>query len=440
MNKSYLILFALLLPLAVWAEAKNPNIILIMADDLGVEGLGCYGGTSYSTPRLDRMAAEGIRFRHAYSQPLCTNTRVQLMTAKYNHRNWLAFGLLDPREKTIGHWMREAGYKTAIVGKWQLQSYDPPDYPGADKRRGRGMHPEKTGFDEYCLWHTGHTEVKGSRYADPVIKENGRFRTDLKGKYGPDVWVNYINDYLKRQKGSKQPFFIYYPMALPHWPMMPTPDSPEWRDPKTRNQEEVRFIKDMVEYTDKCVGRIIDQVDALEMGRNTVVIFYSDNGTHKKVLSQTREGPVQGGKGNPDDAGTHVPLIVRWTGKVKRGVNNDLVDSTDFIPTLLQAAGKSVPAKAGLDGVSFYPRLLGQAGNPREWVYCYYDPRPGWDKDQFTLHEWARNHRWKLYNDDRLYDVANDPLEKRPYVASTDTPARRETRQILRAVLKRMKK
>jgi arylsulfatase A-like enzyme len=100
-NKSYLILFALLLPLAVWAEAKNPNIILIMADDLGVEGLGCYGGTSYSTPRLDRLAAERIRFQHAYSQSLCTNTRVQVMTAKYNHRNWLAFGLLDPREKTI---------------------------------------------------------------------------------------------------------------------------------------------------------------------------------------------------------------------------------------------------------------------------------------------------------------------------------------------------
>ena len=106
----------------------------------------------------------------------------------------------------------------------------------------------------------------------------------------------------------------------------------------------------------------------------------------------------------------------------------------------MEAAGKSVPVKAGLDGVSFYPRLLGQPGVPREWVYCYYDPRPGWDKDQFTLHEWARNHRWKLYNDDRLYDVANDPLEKRPYVTSTDTPARRETRQSLRTVLKRMKK
>lgn len=221
--------------------------------------------------------------------------------------------------------------------------------------------------------------------------------------------------------------------------MVPTPDSPEWRNPKTRNQEEVRFIKDMVEYTDKCVDRIIDQVDALDMGRNTLVIFYCDNGTHKKVLSQTREGPVQGGKGNPDDAGTHVPLIVRWTGKVKRGVNNDLVDSTDFIPTLLQAVGKPVPAKAGLDEVGFYPRLLGQAGNPREWVYCYYDPRPGWDKDQFTLHEWARNHRWKLYNDGRLYDVPNDPLEKRPYIASTDTPGRRETRQSLLAVLKRIK-
>jgi len=115
MNKFYLTLFALLFPLAVWAEAKNPNIILIMADDPGVEGLGCYGGASYSTPRLDRMAVEGIRFRHAYSQPLCTNTRVQLMTLKYNHRNWLAFGLLDPREKTIGHWMREVAVTDSFM-------------------------------------------------------------------------------------------------------------------------------------------------------------------------------------------------------------------------------------------------------------------------------------------------------------------------------------
>ena len=115
MKKLYLILFALLLPLAVWAEAEKPNIVLIMADDLGVEGLGCYGGTSYSTPRLDRMEAGGIRFRHMYSQPLCTNTRGELMTAKYNHRNWLAFGLLDPREKTIGHWMREVAVTDSFM-------------------------------------------------------------------------------------------------------------------------------------------------------------------------------------------------------------------------------------------------------------------------------------------------------------------------------------
>ena len=138
------------------AEEK-PNIILIMADDVGIEGLGCYGGVSYKTPNLDKMAANGVRFTHAYSQPLCTPTRVQLMTGKYNHRNWTSFGILDPNEKTFGHAMSAAGYATAIIGKWQLQSYDPPDLPGAAKRRGTGMHPKNAGFDAYALFHALHT-------------------------------------------------------------------------------------------------------------------------------------------------------------------------------------------------------------------------------------------------------------------------------------------
>ncbi len=200
---------------------RAPNVVLIMADDLGVECLGSYGGTSYKTPVLDKLAREGIRFTHAYAQPLCANTRLQLMTGLYNHRNWIAFGILDPSSKTFGHWMQEAGYKTCIAGKWQLQSYDPPDYPGAEKRRGIGMKPEDAGFDEYCLWHTGHTELKGSRYSNPVINENGKLRDDLEGRYGPDIWVEYINGFMERH--VDEPFFIYYPMALPHWPMVPTP-------------------------------------------------------------------------------------------------------------------------------------------------------------------------------------------------------------------------
>ena len=166
------------------ARARRPNVVLIMADDLGYECLGCYGGTSYKTPRLDELARTGIRFDHAYSQPLCTPTRLQLMTGQYNFRNWQAFGVLPPDETTFGHMMRAAGYKTCIAGKWQLYSYNPPDFE--PEWRGKGMRAEDAGFDEYFLWHAEHTEDKGSRYADPKILDNGEYLQDTAGKYGPD--------------------------------------------------------------------------------------------------------------------------------------------------------------------------------------------------------------------------------------------------------------
>ncbi|MCA9176484.1 MAG: sulfatase-like hydrolase/transferase [Planctomycetales bacterium] len=417
-------------------EHSRPNIVLIMADDLGVEGLGCYGGQSYRTPALDKLAREGMRFEHAYAQPLCTNTRLQLMTGLYNHRNWIAFGLLDPRAKTIGHWMQEAGYHTCIAGKWQLQSYDPPDYPGAAERRGRGMRVERAGFDEYSLWHTGHTEVKGSRYADPVIYENGRFREDLKGKFGPDVWVDFIKDYVTRHKDGSQPFFVYYPMALPHWPFVPTPRSRNWQDPKLRHAEDYGYFQDMVESMDECVGRIVDHIDALKLQRETLILFFSDNGTHLKVTTQTQSGPVQGGKGLTTDAGTHVPLIARWTGRIDAGlVCSELVDSTDFLPTVCDAAQRPVSVDAKLDGRSFLAALLGKPYEPRPWVFCHFDPRPGWDKDRFRLQRFARDRRHKLYDDGRLFDVAADPLEQSPLGASSEPG----TRQRLQAVLEAMK-
>jgi arylsulfatase A-like enzyme len=417
------------------SSGKRPNIILIMADDIGVEGLGCYGGTSYKTPALDRMASRGMRFTHAYSQPLCTNTRIQLMTGVYNNRNWKYFGILDPQLKTIGHYMSDAGYETCIAGKWQLQSYDPPDYPGGALRRDTGMKVDKAGFDEYCLWHTGHTEIKGSRYANPVILQNGKFLDGTKGGYGPDVWVNYINGYLERKKDSKKPFFVYYPMALPHWPMVPTPDSDVWSDKSRRLEENIDYFKDMAEYMDKCVGRIIKKVDDLGLAEDTLIIYYSDNGTNVKVTSQTESGPVAGGKGEPTDAGTLVPLIARWTGKIKPGLCDDLVDSTDFLPTILDGAKRPLNENIKIDGRSFFAQLMGKPGAPRDWVFCHYDPRPGWDKDRFRLVRWARTKRYKLYDDGRLFDISQDKLELTPILSGDDSATTGKVRKELAAVL-----
>ena len=416
------------------AEQRVPNIVLIMADDLGIEGVGCYGGLSYQTPHLDRLAATGLRFNHAYAQPLCANTRLQLMTGLHNDRNWICFGILDPKSKTIGHFLQDAGYKTCIAGKWQLQSYDPPDYPGAEKRRGIGMHPKDSGFDTYSLFHSLHTEDKGSRYANPTWLEDGQLK-NAPGRYGPDVWVDFINGFMEREK--ENPFFVYYPMALPHWPMTVTPDSKGWSDPTQRDEADPRNFTDMVEYMDKCVGKIVAKVDKLGLRQDTLIIFYSDNGTHLSITSQTRTGPVAGGKALPTNAGTHVPLIANWPGRIRRGVSDALVDSTDFIPTLMDAVKRPLSKDHELDGISFYQNLTGADSDApsRETIYSYYDPRPGWDKDQFTRHVSVRDRRWKLYENGSLYDVANDVLERRPIRSGDDTAETSMVRRRLSSVM-----
>ena len=285
--------------------ARQPNIVLILADDLGYETVGCYGGTSYPTPNIDRLARQGIRFDHAYAMPLCTNTRIQLMTGKYNNRNWKAFGILDPKADTFAHMLQRAGYKTCIAGKWQLTSYDPPDFPGAALRRSTGMRVQDAGYDHYSLWHTGHTEVKGSRYADPVIFENGRFRDDTSGKYGPDLWVDFIGDFMTRHRD--EPFFVYYPMALPHNPMNPTPDSPEWSDTKRRHSDETPFAADMIQYTDKLLGKVVDKVEQLGLAENTLVVFYSDNGTNNRVASKMGDCLLYTSPSPRDQRGSRMP-------------------------------------------------------------------------------------------------------------------------------------
>ena len=384
--------------------AQPRNILLIMADDIGIEGFGCYGGESYATPHIDQLAKEGIRFSHAYSQPLCTPTRVQIMTGKYNHRNWEAFGILAQGSRTFGHVMSGFGYDTLISGKWQLTSYDPPDFPNADRRRNTGMHPRDAGFDKYMLFHSEHTEDKGSRYANPTYLKNDELITE-EGTYGEDSSTDYILEYMEQNRDERM--FVYYPMALPHWPANPTPHSDAWADPARRLENDQAFFPDMVEYMDTLIGKLVNGLEDLGLRDDTLIIFYSDNGTDKKNTSVMSGVEIPGQKSYPVQAGVRVPLVASWPNGTPKGiVSTDLIDASDFLPTLIELAGHEAPNAWQLDGQSFAPQLRGETHPaPRESVFVWYDPRPGDDKAHLDRAVFALDHNYKLYADGRLMKI-----------------------------------
>ena len=402
---------------------RRPNILLIMSDDLGYEAIGANGCTSYATPRLDALSETGMRFENAHVMPLCTPTRLSLMTGKYNFRNYIGFGLIAPDEVTFGHLMSDAGYKTCISGKWQLHSYNPPDE--MPEMRSKGQTIENAGFDEFCVWHAHHTEDKGSRYKDPIIYQNGEYLEDLDGKYGEDIFADYIMDFAERN--DDEPWFVYWPMALTHRPLEPTPDSPEFADfvpPSNQTlgattwaelegwPDDAKYYKDMVEYHDKAIGRVVDRLEELGQRENTLIIYLGDNGSPVEVCSIVHNhNEICGGKGLTKDRGTHVPLICNWPGTIPASdVQTDLIDACDHLPTILEAAGVPVPEGYVIDGRSFLPQLRGEAGDPREWIFFHFEPMSG--RVQRPAQRFIRDHRWKLYEDGRLFDLDADPEEE----------------------------
>ncbi len=381
-------------------SAKKPNIILIMADDMGFECLGVNGSLSYKTPALDNLAKNGIRFTHCISQPLCTPSRVKIMTGQYNFRNYIDFGYLDVKQKTFGNLMKDAGYKTMIAGKWQLNGAKKKVEGYDDLNR-----PHEFGFDEYCLWQL---TKKGPRFANPYIEQNGKLLETTIDDYGPDIVSGYVLDFMERNKD--QPFFVYYPMILVHSPFVPTPDSPEWKNPDNRLKHDNRFFKDMVNYSDKIVGKIMIKLKELGIDDNTIVIFTGDNGTHTSIVSQTKSGAYPGGKGHMPDNGTHVPMIVSWPDGKQKGVEiHELIEFSDFMPTFAEAAGV---ASFKTDGQSFFKTLNGKSSAPRETAFVHYHPYPEKVREQDG--RFVRTLEYKLYHDGRFYFLPEDKWEKKP--------------------------
>jgi arylsulfatase A len=391
----------------------RPNVVLIMADDLGYETIGADGGTSYPTPVLDRLAAEGVRFDRCFVQPLCTPTRVQLMTGAYNVRNYITFGQMDPALTTFGNLFQKAGYVTGMAGKWQLG-------------RDRDL-PAKFGFAEHCLWQLTR---RPPRYANPGLEFNGVERDFSNGEYGPDLVSDFALEFVTRHKD--QPFFLYYPMMLTHAPYQPTPDSADW-NPRAIGEkvsDRPEHFRDNVAYMDRLVGKLLATLDEHKLREKTLVIFVGDNGTKRGTRSMMGDRAVLGGKGTTTTAGMHVPLIVHWPGKIGAGkVCHDLVDSTDFLPTLCEAAGIEIPAELPIDGRSFLPQLRGEKGRPRTWIYSWYSPRGE------ALREFAFNHRYKLYRTGEFYDLANDIEERRPLETSSFAPEAQGAYRVLEGAL-----
>jgi arylsulfatase A len=394
--------------------AAKPNVVLILIDDFGYECVTANGGESYRTPVMDKLAATGVRLEQCHVQPLCTPTRVALMTGMSNRRNYSHFGHLDPSQTTFGNLLKKDGYATCITGKWQLSN----GFEG----------PAHFGFDEYCLWQLTR---RPGRYKNPGLEINGKLLDYTGNEYGPDLVGDYALDFITRKKDV--PFFLYYPMMLTHAPYDATPDSPDYPEaPSGKTKGALGHFPDMTAYTDKLIGKLVGRLEELRLRESTLILILGDNGTGRGTPSKFKGRDVLGGKGLTTMWGTHVPAIANWPGHFASGkVCPDLLDATDFLPTICEATGTPVPADLKLDGRSFLPQLRGEKGQPRDWLYAWYNPSGG----ATAKAEFAHDAQYKLYADGRLFDVEADDKEESPLVDNAlDAAAKAAKAKLLSAL------
>ena len=415
----------------------KPNILFIMADDLGPEWISCYGAEDIVTPHIDALAAGGMRFENAYSMPKCTPTRVSLLTGQYpwrtgwiNHWDvprWGGGCHFDWRSyTTFARMLKAVGYATAAAGKWQINDF-----------RVQPQAMARHGFDEWCMWtgfETGNPP-SAERYWDPYIHTRDGSRT-YRGQFGTDVFVEFLVDFMKRHRD--EPMLMYFPMCLTHGPLTTTPAEPEVTGQMEKH-------KAMVRYMDRAVGRLAGALEELGLRDRTIVFFTGDNGTSGGISGRMGGRLVRGGKGTLWERGCRVPFVVGGPGRVPAGVVADaLTDFTDMLPTFAELAGTSMPENVTVDGRSIAPLLLGRADDsPRQWIMAMgggvariVDGRVVPEKAYAD--RVVREKRYKLWIENgrprRLYDVRADPAETQNLIDSSD-PAVVAARRRLAAVV-----
>ncbi len=413
-------------------SAPPPNVIYILADDLGIGDLSCYGQKKYETPNIDRLAREGMQFSNHYSgNTVCSPSRAVLMTGEHSGRCYLRsnadetrHGALPEKMLVLPEVFKAAGYRTGAFGKWGL---------GVTSAEG-AQNPLNHGFDEFCGWKS---QIIAHTYYPSSYVKNGKEIPLEKGTYVHPIIMKAARDFITASAHSKQPFFCYIPTAIPHAAMQAPPElHAKWRKklPQfdqvignyTAGSSEtcdpvinpIAAFAAMMEHLDHEVGAILELLSELGISENTLVLFASDNGHHVEGGHDPKfwnsSGGLRGHKRDIHEGGIRSPLLARWPGRIGPGTKSDhLSGFHDVLPTVAELTGQAVPAQN--TGISFLPTLLGNAGEQKKHDYLYIEFRLG---DAQKLDSQAlRFGDWKVFKKAgrpmELYKLDEDPAEQR---------------------------
>ena len=397
----------LFLQICLHAQVVNkqkPNIIFVLADDLGIDGVSSYGADHYNTPNIDNLAKKGIRYTHAYTAPLCGPSRAMILTGRYAFRTGAVSQdqtgtMLPSIETMLPKIIKPAGYTSSMIGKWGQLPLGPAEF----------------GFDDFLRFFASGV-YKNNPDKTYKYVENGKNLVLKDNEYMPDLMHNHLVDFLS--KHTKDPFFVYYSLAQVHGEIVSTPDS----KPGTTDFKDL--YTDNINYMDKLVGKLLHTLDSLHLRENTMIVFFGDNGTaaQASAIGSVNGKKIIGKKGTMLEGGSLVPLIVNWPGVTDKGkVVDNLIDASDFVPTFTQIAGATLPTNTVIDGVSFANQIMGKKGIERAWIFT-----------ELGSEWYIRSQNWKLNRAGELFDMRKAPFEEK--IAATNEETNKE-KQKLQSIL-----